>query len=230
MLTFGSKFNRSYGIYVPFRDTHISVTVYFNKTNTYIGFVTDNKINQMCRDQEVKTQIYKDLTQSSFSNTFLDIQNMKTPNLDIRNQFCNVLPKHRQKIQYLGNETIKLAKVEAANGKTFESCLYIYILGFSDYEGDFLYFLAERQHIDIAINKKLVRTSALQICTLDCLDDMRNMVQFYNGSSEEELNTDKGSTNEDVIKDILTSSDTRNSDDLGLLLGTSANNIIPRRM
>jgi hypothetical protein len=229
MLTFGSKFNRSFGIHLPFRDIYTSTTVFFNKTNTYIGFVTDSKISQMCRNDEVKTQIYKDLKQSSFANTFLDIQNMKTPNLDIRNQFCNVLPKHRQKIQYLGNETIKLAKVEAPNGKTFESCLYVYILGFSDYEGDFLYFLAERQHIDVSINKKLVRTSALQISTTDCLHDMRGMVDFYNGSSEEELNMTPDD-NKGVINNILSSTSTSSdsSGSLCRLLGDDS--IKPRKM
>lgn len=229
MLTFGSKFNRSYGIYLPFRGQYTTTTVFFNKTNPLIGFVTDRTVNQMCRNQEVKTQIYKDLKQSSFASTFLDIKNMKTPNLDIRNQFCNVLPKHRQKIQYLGNETIKLAKVEAPNGKTFESCLYVYILGFSDYEGDFLYFLAERQHIDVSINKKLVRTSALQVSTVDCLEDMRNMVQFFNGSTEEELNMTE-SDNPSVIKDILSTNSPHepNSSDLSLLLGDVET--VPRKM
>lgn len=225
MLTFGNKFNRSYGIQVPFRNGYASVTVFFNKTNTYIGFVTDNRICQMCRDNEVKTQIYKDITQSSFAKTFLDIQNMNTPNLDIRNQFCNILPKHRQAIQYLGNETIKLAKVEAPNGKVFESCLYIYILGFTDYDGDFLYFLAERQHIDISINKKLVRTGAIQISTLDCLDNMRNMVKFHNGVTEEELNkTDADEAS--VITNLLTNK----NEDLDLLLGDNTKNISIRKL
>jgi hypothetical protein len=229
MLTFGSKFNRSYGIHVPFRGTYVSVTVFFNKTNTYIGFVTGNKIGGMCREQEVKTQIYKDLNQSSFATTFLDIQNRKTPNLDIKNQFYNVREKHRDKIQYVGNETIKLAKVEGPNNKTFESCLYLYILGFSDHEGEFLYFLAERQHIDVSINKKLVRTSALQVSSKDCLEDMRQMVKYYNGSSEQELNMTKAD-NADVIKDVLNSKPSKDDDNtLSLLLGEN-NDATTRKM
>jgi hypothetical protein len=232
MLTFGNKFNRSYGIYLPFRGTYASTTVFFNKTNTYLGFVIDKRLSQMCSNNEAKTHIYRDLKQSSFASTFLDIQDIKAGNLDIRNQFCNVLPKHRQKIQYIGNETIKLAKVEAPNGKTFESSLYIYILGFSDYEGDFIYVLAERQHIDVSINKKLVRTSAIQISTPDCLDNLRSMVQYHNGQSEEELNMTEAD-NENVIRDVLNTSskpNTQPNNDLALLLGNSETDVVPRKM
>ena len=102
------------------------------------------------------------------------------------------------------------------------------MLGFSDYEGDFLYILAECQHIDVSINKKLVRTGALQISSVDCLDDMRDMVRFYNGSSEEELNTTEDD-NPGIIDDILSTSSSDHQDEsLCRLLGD--NTIKPRKM
>lgn len=197
MLTLGSKLNRCYDIHLPFSGTYIDVGIFFNKTNTYIGFNTDRKIGNMIKEGSVKTNIYKDLRQSSFASNFLDIRDTRTPNLDVRCQFNNIQKPFKEKIHYVANETIKLAKIESAN-KKFESCLYVYVFGFSDYEGDFLYFLAERQHIDVPTNKKLVRTSALQISTTECIENLNNMVEYYNGTSEKHLNI----TDEQIDNDL----------------------------
>ena len=112
MLTFGSKLNRSYTMYIPFMNDHIEVSVLFNKSNTFVGFNTDQRIYQMHRNNEVHSQIYKDLKESVFAATFLDLRNFKSRNLDIRQQFNNVLPPFQDKIQYEANETIKVSKVK----------------------------------------------------------------------------------------------------------------------
>ena len=153
--------------------------------NTYVGFKTDQIISRLTRDGEVKTHIFKNLKQSSFASTFLDIRDIRSGTMDIRCQFNNILPQYRGQIQYVTNETVKLCKVRASDGKDYDSLLYIYVFFFSDYPDDFLYFLVERQHIDTTINKKLVRTFGLQISTVDCLDNMNKMISFYNGGTEE---------------------------------------------
>jgi hypothetical protein len=200
MLTLGSKVNRSYGMRLPFQGDYVDINVFFNKTNTFIGFNPDKKLNDMSRNGKVKIQFFRDLSQSDFATTFLDLQDFKGPNLDIRCQFSNIISNHKDKIQYLSNESIKLAKVTTNSG-TFKSCLYVYSFSFSDYEGDFIYVLAERQHIDVAMGKKLVRTGAIQIGTIECLDNMTNMVQYYNGGESKDFET-KGEEI-DSISDLL---------------------------
>ena len=201
MISFGNKINRSYSLYLPFRGNFTIITTYFSKSNTYIAFVTEQSIMQACKNGELNSQIYRDLRQSSFASTFLDIRDLKSSNLDIRCQFSNILPNFKDKIQYFSNETIKLSKVQTSNGP-FESVLYLYVFGFSDYPDDFIYCLAERQHIDTVIGKKLVRTSAIQISTKDCLENMNKMVSFYNGKTDRELKQEFSDI-EDTMKEVL---------------------------
>lgn len=210
-ITFGNKVNRSFSMYVPFNGDNVSFKVFFHKTNTYLGFTTDHSLSNMVRNGEAATHIYRDLNQSSFASTFLDIRNFSSPNLDIRCQFSNVLEQYREKIQYLSNETIKLAKYSNPKNpkKTFESLLYIYAFGFSDYPDDFLYILAERQHIDLFLNKKLVRTSALQISTKSFNDDLQTIVKNCNGHSDSELRNEFTPVDIDQdLEDLFGSKDT----------------------
>jgi len=214
MISFGSKLNRSFGMYLPFQGDFISVDVFFHKSNTFLGFNTGSKINHMCRDGNSVTSIYRDLGQSSFAMTFLDIRNVKSHGLDIRNQFSNILQNHQDKVQYVGNETIKLYKIQNPKNsdKPFESNLFVYTFTFSDYQDDFLYILAERHHPDTVIGKKLVRTSALQISTRDCLDQLRSMVTSLGGkcesspakisNSKKRNNNQDSHTNHDLATDL----------------------------
>jgi len=182
MLTFGSKLNRSYTMYVPFMKNHIEVSALFNKANTYIGFNTDQRIYQMHRNNEVHSYIYKNLTESVFATTYLDLRDFKSKNLDIRQQFNNILAQFRDKIEYIANETVKVSKVKTDNGE-FESSLFLYVFSFTDYEDEFLYFLAERQHIDVVLNKKLVRTCGLQLCSNEAYEDLLTSVEYHNNKA-----------------------------------------------
>ncbi len=182
MLTFGNRVNRSYSVYLPFMDEHIATTIFFSKINTFLGFKTDSKLQGLCRDQSVVVNTFKDLKNSGFASTFLDIRDYRSDNLDIRCQFSNILPDYRSNIQYILNESIKLSKVKTENGP-FESLLYLYGFTFTDYQNDFIYLLAERQHIDTLLNKKLVRTSAIQISSKECMTNMTRMIE-NNGEDE----------------------------------------------
>lgn len=201
MITFGNKVNRRFSLYVPFVGSNTVVNVFFHKSNTFLGFTIDHDTMEMVKEGRLSSNIYRDLKQSSFANTFLDIKDFSSKTLDIRNQFSNILPDHQDRIQYITNETIKLSKIKNPNNpkKFFESCLYIYVFSFLDYRDDFLYFLAERQHIDQSLGRKLVRTCGLQISTKQCAEDLGDMMKFYN---EDEDNHEYTKTN-DALQDIF---------------------------
>ena len=66
-----------------------------------------------------------------------------------------------------------------------------------DYEDDFIYVLAERQHIDTALGKKLVRTCGLQLCSNEAYENLMETVEFYNNKFVKTEDTD------DIMRDVL---------------------------
>jgi len=179
MFTLGNKLNRLYSIYLPFMDTHCEITVVFNKSNSFLGFNLDQKHYVGSRNNEMHSSIYQDLSKSEFATSFLDIRNYKSRNLDIKQQFHNILPDFKDKIHYETNETVKLSKVQTSKGN-FESCLYLYIFRYTDFDNNFLYCLAERQHIDVVLDKKIVRTCAIQLASNEVYEDMAMIVESVN--------------------------------------------------
>ena len=78
MISFGSKINRCYSLYVPFNGKEISIQLYFSRNNTYLGFVYDDVVNNMIKNKNVNVQIYKDLNDSIFAKTFLQYKDLLT--------------------------------------------------------------------------------------------------------------------------------------------------------
>jgi len=191
MLTFGTKLNRSYSLYLPFTGKYETVTVYFHKGNASLGFKPGHNLQEASKNNLISINTYKDLKKSTFASTFLDIKDFVSENLNIKNQFSNVLEPYKQKIQYLANESIKLSKFELEDGKVLENLLYIYSFTFTDYDNEFLFILAERQHIDTVLNKKFVRTSGIQISTYQCLEDMVKTAEFYKGQTIQKGNPEE---------------------------------------
>jgi hypothetical protein len=224
-------------VYLPFLEDHATATVYFHKTNTYLGFVTGRTLRELSKDNLVKTSVYLDLKQSSFAKTFLDIKDMKTSRLKIENQFSNIKAEYRDRIQYLGNESIKLFKVESA-GKELQPALYLYMFTMADYEKEFIYLVAERHHIDVTINKKIVKSASLQIATPEALEDLRGIVKFYNGYEEEEQKSKPRKSNKNIMDDILSSNEpsveafnkSHGGNGLNQLLGEDAKDIKTRKL
>jgi len=179
MLTLGNKLNRLYSIHVPFMGRFCDISLIFNKSNSFLAFNLDQCNYIKSRKGELHSTIYQDLSKSEFAMTFLDIRNYKSKNLDIKMQFHNILSDHQGHVHYETNETIKLAKIQTQKG-SFDSCLYIYIFRYTDFDDNFLYCLAERQHIDVALDKKIVRTSAIQLASNDCYEDMALIVENAN--------------------------------------------------
>lgn len=198
MLTFGTKLNRSYSLYLPFCGNYVTTTVYFHKGNTSIGFKPDHSLQDMTKDGNVHITTYKDLKKSLFASTFLDIRDFTSDTLNIRSQFSNVLEQFKEKIQYIANESIKLSKFDIGEGKILENLLYLYTFTFTDYDNEFLYILAERQHIDTVLQKKFVRTSAIQIVTQSCLDDMLKIAEHYKGFSVNDFENCQETTNSEL--------------------------------
>jgi hypothetical protein len=195
MFTLGNKLNRSYSLYLPFiDDSHCEITIVFNKSNSFIGFNIDQRNYVAARNGEIKSNIYQDLSSSEFATSFLDIRNYRSKNLDIKQQFHNILPEFRDKIHYETNETVKLSKIQTVKGK-FESCLYIYIFRYTDFGNNFLYCLVERQHIDVVLDKKIVRTGSIQLSSNDCYEDMALIVESVNRELVETSDADTVITN-----------------------------------
>ena len=179
MFTLGNKLNRSYDLYVPFMDSNCEISIIFNKSNSFLGFNLDHKNYIKSRNNELHSSIYQDLNKSVFATSFLDIRNFRSKTLDIKQQFHNILPDYRDTIHYETNETIKLSKVTTKKGD-FESCLYVYIFRYTNFDNNFLYCLAERQHIDSVLDKKIVRTCAIQLASNECYEDMASIVESVN--------------------------------------------------
>lgn len=179
MLTLGNKLNRSYSIYLPFMEDHCEISILFNKTNSFIGFNLDQTHYVQSRNGDIKSFLFPELTRSAFATTFLDLKDLRTKNLDIKQQFYNIKSEFKNRIHYETNETIKLTKVVTPKGD-FDSTLYIYVFRFTDFGNNFLYTLVERQHIDIVLDKKIVRTAGIQLSSNEANEDLVTMVQSYN--------------------------------------------------
>lgn len=180
MLTLGSKLNRLYSLYLPFMDSCCEISVLFNKSNSFIGFNLDQQNYIKSRNNEIKSFIFNDLSKSAFATSFLDIRDFRSKNLDIKQQFNNILPEFKDKIHYETNETVKLSKINAPGGAKLESCLYVYVFRLTDEGNNFLYCLVERQHIDVALDKKIVRTAAIQLSSNECNEDLTSMIESTN--------------------------------------------------
>jgi len=202
MVTFGNRLNRSYSLYFPFLGEYITITVFFSKANASIAFKTTPRYNEQDRDSKLIVSTYKDLKQSIFASTFLDIKDFKSENLDIRSQFSNILPDYKEKIQYASNESIKLSKVQTDNG-TFENLLFLYAFTFNDYVDDFLYLLAERQHIDTVLNKKIVRTASIQIATPECKSMILKIAENIKGTSLGDFEKNVSAQDEAILNDLF---------------------------
>ena len=190
MLTLGNKLNRSYSLYLPFMENYCEISILFNKTNSFIGFNLDQTHYVQSRNGDIKSFLFPELTRSAFATTFLDLKDLRTKNLDIKQQFYNIKTEFKNRIHYETNETIKLTKVITPKGD-FDSTLYIYVFRFTDFGNNFLYTLVERQHIDIVLDKKIVRTAAIQLSSNEANEDLATMVQSYNQQYIETESIDK---------------------------------------
>lgn len=178
MLTLGSKFNRSYTLNIMFNGEWCDLTILFNKNNLYTAYQLDQKTYSKTKKNGFSNIIFFDIKKSSFCNTFLDISDIKSSGLDIKNQFNTVYTQYKDIIKFELNETIKLSRVTSKNGSS-ENSINIHVFRFTLLEDNFLYCLVERQLIDSIMGKKIVRTSAYQLQTSEASKYLAAAVNKY---------------------------------------------------
>ena len=180
MITFGNKLNRRYSVYFPFLNTYGLYDIFFHRNNSYLAVNVDHRFVEYLKENNCWFYIFREIEKSPFVKTFLDIKDVQSKRMDIINQFFDIKEEHKGNIQYLNNETVKISKIEI-EGRVFESFLYIYTFTIDNQENEFIYSVVERQHIDIPLQKKIVRTCGVQISTNNRLDEMIKRCNYENG-------------------------------------------------
>jgi len=169
-LTLGKSFNRNYNMRLSFLDGYYNIGVYFNKRSTFLLFKIEPDFSKVTNQKHgVKINMFKNLESSKFCETFINLHNYKKNTLDIINQFENIKPEYYHEISFLFNETLTLSKTEI-DDKTLFDTLTIYGFTLNSFMNEFIFILAERQNIDNKLNKKMVRTSGMQISTSSAIE------------------------------------------------------------
>lgn len=176
-LELGNQFDRNYSLRVPFMDGFYKIGVFFHKASNFLLFRVDpDFFGQNQRSYGIKINMYKNLETSKFCETFIELHNYRGDRLDISNQFNKIKDDYYNDIVFVFNEAITLSKYEFEN-KTYYSNVMLYGLTLVGYENEFLFVIAERQHISSKIKKKIVRTTAVQLSTsrsLEVIDEFHN--------------------------------------------------------
>lgn len=165
-LKLGKSFDRNYNLRLPFMNGHYDISIFFNRKSTFLLFGVEPGLRGSDSEgQGVKVNMYKNLESSKFCETFLDLHNYRKNTLDILNQFKAIKPEYYHEVSFILNETLTLAKVEIDDERTLFDCLNIYGFTLNSYLNEFIYIITERQNIVKKLNRKIVRTSGLQIAT-----------------------------------------------------------------
>lgn len=162
-LSLGKAFDRSYDLRIPFNDGFYNIGVFFNKKSNFLLFSV-NQDNHITPSSLAKIKMFKNLESSLFCETFIELHNFRKTNLDISNQFNKIKPEYYSDVNVFINETINLNKYNIDNKSLFDK-LTIYALTFTSYMNEFVFIIAERQYINRKLNKKIVRSTAVQLAT-----------------------------------------------------------------
>lgn len=165
-LILGKSFNRNYNLRVPFLDGFYNIGLFFNNKSPFLLFSIDADFSTS-KDLKhgVKINMFKNLESSKFCETFINLHNYRSQNLDIVNQFKNIKDDYIDDINFIFNENLSLSKIQVEDN-TFYEQLTLYGFTLTSFSNEFLFLVAERQSIVAKIRKKLVRSSALQIATI----------------------------------------------------------------
>ena len=163
-LRLGKSFNRCYYLRIPILDGFYNIGIFFDKQSTFLLFRIDPDFGSSKFEHNVKINMFKNLESSRFCETFIDLHNYRKNTLDIVNQFEKIKDIYTHDISFVLNETLTLSRTKIAD-KTFLDTLNIYGLTINSYSNEFLFLITERHNIVSRLNKKVVRTSALQIAT-----------------------------------------------------------------
>jgi len=174
-LVLGKSLNRNYNIRLPFLDGFYNVGLFYNTKSPFLLFSVDPVISSSELKHSVKVNMFKNIESSKFVETFLNLHNYKSYNLDIINQFNEIKPDYVSDVNFILNENLVLSKIQVDEDKTFIDQLVLYGLTLTSYSSEIIFLIAERQNIVSKLRKKIVRTSALQISTIGAM----NMIDDY---------------------------------------------------
>lgn len=177
-LKLGKSFDRNYNMRLPFLNGYYDIGLFFNKKSTFLLFSVEPHLDD-AQAGGVKVNMFKNLESSKFCETFIELHNYRKKTLDILNQFKCIKPEFYHEISFLTNETINLSKVEVDEDKVLFDCLNIYGFTMNSFNEEFIFIITERQNIVKKLNRKIVRTSGIQIGTSSAI----NMLNEYHAES-----------------------------------------------
>lgn len=177
-LSLGKSFDRNYNLRIPFLNGFYDIGIFFNRRSTFLLFSVEPTLKSG-EPEGIKINMFKNLESSKFCETFIELHNFRKNTLDIVNQYKCIKPEYYHEISFIMNETINLAKIELEDDKVVFDCLNIYGFTLNAFNTEFIYIITERQNIAKKINRKIVRTSGIQIGTTQAL----NMLNDYHQES-----------------------------------------------
>ena len=179
-LQLGKQFDRCYTIRLPFLDGYYNIGLYYNKRSSFLLFRVDpDFVKKRQIDHTSKILMFKNLESSIFCETFLKLHSYRKASLDISNQFQEIKSEYHFDISFILNETINLSRLEVEDRILYDT-LTVYGFTLTAYPTEFIYLIAERQNIIKKLNKKVVRTTGLQISTTASL----NLVNEFHEESK----------------------------------------------
>ena len=168
-LKLGKSFNRNYSIRIPILDGFYNIGIFFDRRSTFLLFRVDPDFCTSSFKHNVKIAMFKNLESSKFCETFIKLHNFRKNTLDISNQFEKVNDNYTHDVSFILNETITLSKVQL-NDKDIYDTLNIYGFTLNSHIEEFAFIITERHNVVKRLNKKLVRTSGIQIATTPALE------------------------------------------------------------
>lgn len=199
-LKLGKSFNRSYNLRVPILDGYYNIGLFFDKKSTFLLFKVDPDFSHSSFQRNVKINMFKNLEQSKFCETFINLHNYRKSTLDISNQYDKIRDDYTHDISMVLNESIVLSKVELYDKDVYDT-LNIYGFAMNSYIDEFLFIITERHNVLKRLGKKIVRTSGLQIATtpsLDLLDEYHREQQTTSESGRDGFKSQRSP--DDILK------------------------------
>jgi len=178
-LKLGKSFNRSYNMRIPILDGFYNIGIFFDKKSTFLLFRVDPDFSDSKFKHNVKINMFKNLESSKFCETFIQLHNYRKNTLDISNQFEKIKDDYTHDVSFVLNETIVLSKLELFDKDIYDT-LNIYGFTLNSYIDEFIFIITERHNVLKRLNKKIVRTSGLQIATTPALDILSEFHQESN--------------------------------------------------
>jgi hypothetical protein len=198
-LQLGKSFNRNYKIRLPFLDGFYDIGLFYNNKSSFLLFSVDSDFTQSkSKDlkHSAKIAMFKNIESSKFCETFLNLHSYRSQSLDIINQFKEIKPEYTTDINFLFNESIIMSKIVVDNSTFFDS-LNLYCFTLAAYMNEYIFLVAERQNIITKLQKKVVRSSAIQIATGESIDLID---EFFNESRESKI---KDVTKRVVLDEVI---------------------------